>query len=165
MESLLDIELPPPTTTATENCVKDDLESEIDNDNNESNTNSLIVDNNKCIVVPESQKETDSPKKITLTIGPPSKTTASTPPLTNLNKISIPPLTNTDNLLNLNNLPKVALLGKEQAKKRLQAFSMLKSMSTSPISKKVKSELIPIGEKRNSEKKTFKKGIFDKYNL
>lgn len=57
---------------------------------------------------------------------------------------------NTDNLLNIN-IPKTTLLGKQQAKKRLQAFSLSKqaTLMTSPLVKKVTKQ-----PKQNSEDKS-----------
>lgn len=121
MESLLDIELPP-TVPDTAEETKSLSERELGEISEESEIKDDVI-------------HEDSPKKITITITPSNKLVNNATSPSIIQKAA----TNTDNLLNINlNFPKATVLGKEQAKKRLQAFSLTKPACSSPIVKKLK---------------------------
>lgn len=103
----------------------------------------------------DSKDQINFPKKIDLIVTAPNE---------QINNTELPTeekaKTNTDNLLNLNlNFPKVTVLGREQAKRRLQAFSSAKQ-SSSPTAKKFKqSALVNQSLHDNKDNVKVKKGI------
>lgn len=121
MESLLDIELPPTLPDVVEETKTSTPERELGDISEESERKEETINE-------------DSSKKISLTITPPCKV---------VNNVTLSPpkiTTSTDNLLNINfNFSKATVLGKEQAKKRLQAFSSTKPASFTTVIKKSKS--------------------------
>lgn len=131
MDALHDIELPPPLGDK-------DGDNQESNESLDVNVQEFSVNEGpsattlKCV----ENSETDLHKKISLTLALQSKINLTSPHFSKSDKISA----GSENSINLNlNLPKITLLGKEQAKKRLQAFSPIKLSSSPKVKKQLSS--------------------------